>query len=135
MWWVGQIFDGLATKKKTHLVYFHCRLNLLSSSSFSSSTFHHQHRQAIDHCTFTDDLVITNIVSPEKEDVALSNDLDPKGSSVEAWLMSLEEKMRETIRDIMKAALADYLEVKMGEVVFGMVGEVVFGMMGCCWCR
>jgi len=81
-------------------------LLLLPSSSSSSSL------QAIDHCTFTDDLVITNIVSPEKEDVALSKDLDPKGSSVEVWLMSLEEKMRETIRDIMKAALADYLEVK-----------------------
>lgn len=56
-------------------------------------------------------MIITNIVSPEREEVALSTNLDPKGHSVEVWLMSLEEKMRETIRDIMKMALADYLEV------------------------
>ena len=68
--------------------------------------------EAVDHATFTDDLLITHIVSPEKEVVELSRELDPKGASVETWLLALEVECAETIRDIMKLALADYPEAK-----------------------
>ena len=68
--------------------------------------------EAVDHATFSEDLIITNIVSPEKEAIELSRPLDPKGSNVESWLMALEIESQESIRDIMKLALADYPEAK-----------------------
>jgi dynein heavy chain len=67
---------------------------------------------AVDHATFTDDLEIVNIVSPEKEMVELSRPVDPKGMNVESWLLALEVESQESIRDIMKLALADYPEAK-----------------------
>jgi len=66
--------------------------------------------EAIDHCKFSEDLLIKAMVSPEKELIDLSRVVDPKGQNVEAWLMMLEDEMRASIRDIMKLAIADYLD-------------------------
>ena len=59
---------------------------------------------------FEDDLRITKMYSGEGEEVALMEELYPRGN-VEDWMLRIEEVMKESLRIIIKKSLASYVEV------------------------
>ena len=59
---------------------------------------------------FEDDLRITKMYSGEGEEVALMEELYPRGN-VEDWMLRIEEVMKESLRIIIKKSLASYAEV------------------------
>ena len=65
--------------------------------------------EGIDKVKFLPDLQIDRIISPENEEVMLSDMINPVEKNVESWMLELEGMMRLSIRDVMKAAIEDYL--------------------------
>ena len=59
---------------------------------------------------FEDDLRITKMYSGEGEEVALMEELYPRGN-VEDWMLRIEEVMKESLRVIIEKSLATYHEV------------------------
>jgi dynein heavy chain, axonemal len=64
--------------------------------------------EGIDKVKFLPDLKIDRIISPEQEEVKLSEMIDPVEKNVEDWMLELEDAMRVCIRDVMEAAIEDY---------------------------
>ena len=64
--------------------------------------------EGIDKVKFLPDLKIDRIISPEGEEVMLSELIDPVEKNVEHWMLELEDSMRVCIRDVMEAAIEDY---------------------------
>ncbi len=59
---------------------------------------------------FEDDLRITMMYSGEGEEVALLEELYPRGN-VEDWMLRIEDVMKESIRQIIKRSLDNYEQV------------------------
>eukprot|EP00606_Chrysophyceae_sp_TOSAG23-5_P000662 GSChrysophyteH2.ASY1.ANO1.84.1 assembled CDS len=65
-------------------------------------------RSGIDKVRFLKDLKIDRIISPEGEEVMLSEMIDPVEKNVEHWMLELEMAMRVCITDVMESAVLDY---------------------------
>ena len=64
--------------------------------------------EGIDKVKFLDNLSIDRMISPEGEEVMLSEIIDPVEKNVESWMLELEGMMRLSIRDVMEMAIEDY---------------------------
>ena len=64
--------------------------------------------EGIDKVKFLPDLKIDRIISPEGEEIMLSEIIDPVDKNVEVWMLELEGAMRICIRDVMGKAINDY---------------------------
>lgn len=64
--------------------------------------------EGIDKVKFLGDLKIDRMISPEGEEIMLTEKLNPVGKNVEAWMLELEGMMRVAIRDVMGRAIQDY---------------------------
>ncbi|XP_061765226.1 dynein axonemal heavy chain 6 [Nerophis ophidion] len=78
---------------------------------------------------------ILNMVSPEREKVALTKGLKARGN-VEEWLCKVEEAMFNSLRQLSKAAIADYqLQSREEWVVSGFPSQVVLTISQMMWCK
>ena len=66
--------------------------------------------EGIDKVKFLDDLRIDRFISPEGEEIMMTEIINPVGKNVEHWMLELEGMMRISIRDVMGRAIADYTE-------------------------
>jgi len=67
--------------------------------------------EGIDKVKFLKDLKIDRMISPEGEEVMLSEVIDPVDKNVEHWMLELEEAMRVCLIDVMDRCIVDYTKV------------------------
>ncbi|XP_065895241.1 dynein axonemal heavy chain 1-like isoform X2 [Dysidea avara] len=77
---------------------------------------------------FEEDLAITKMFSAEGEEVPFTESLYPKGN-VEDWLLTVENVMRSSLKQIIKDSLDDYVQIPRTEWVLKWPGQVVIA--GC----
>ena len=66
--------------------------------------------EGIDKVKFLDDLRIDRFISPEGEEIMMTEIINPVGKNVEHWMLELEGMMRISVREVMGKAIADYTE-------------------------
>ena len=109
--------DYLETKRSVFARFYFLSndelLSILSESKEVKRVQPHLKKcfEGIDKVKFLPDLKIDRIISPEQEEVMLSELIDPVEKNVEAWMLELEEAMRVCIRDAMHKAILEYSEV------------------------
>jgi dynein heavy chain len=64
--------------------------------------------EGIDKVKFMNDLKIDRIISPEGEEIILSEKIDPVEKNVEVWMVELEQMMKESVKRVMGDAIVDY---------------------------
>ena len=64
--------------------------------------------EGIDKVKFLSDLTIDRMISPENEEMMLTEKIDPNEKNVEHWMLELEGMMRISVRDAMRRAIEDY---------------------------
>lgn len=107
--------DYLETKRSVFArFYFLSNDELLSILSESKDVMRVQPHlkkcfEGIDKVKFLEDLSIDRIISPEGEEVMMTEAVNPVGKGVEHWMLELEGMMRISIRDVMNEAIKDYL--------------------------
>jgi len=106
--------DYLETKRSVFTRFYFLSndelLSILSESKDIARVQPHLKKcfEGINEVRLDEDSVITHMVSPEGESVPFSHPIDPKGVSVEHWLVEVEKDMRVSIHDVMKDCIVDY---------------------------
>ena len=107
--------DYLETKRSVFARFYFLSndelLSILSESKDVKRVQPHLKKcfEGIDKVHFEFDLKITSFISPESEEVQVTEVIDPVGKNVEVWMLELEGMMRISIRAVMKKAIDEYL--------------------------
>lgn len=83
--------------------------------------------EGIHRLNFTSDLVITAMISAEKEEVKFVGAIKPLDARgmVEKWLIQVEQQMLNSLKDVINRAVVDYGQTKRREWVLKWPGQVI----------
>jgi dynein heavy chain len=89
--------------------------------------------EAIGKVTFTENYEVADMISPEGEVVPFVDNVVTKDANVEAWMGSLENEMREAVREAMALAIADYEHMERTEWVLTHTAQCVLNASQVYW--
>eukprot|EP00931_Biecheleriopsis_adriatica_P059471 TRINITY_DN3558_c0_g2_i1.p1 TRINITY_DN3558_c0_g2~~TRINITY_DN3558_c0_g2_i1.p1 ORF type:complete len:4446 (+),score=1220.06 TRINITY_DN3558_c0_g2_i1:273-13340(+) len=84
---------------------------------------------------FEEDLKISAMISPEKENVPFTTLVDPVAANgaVEKWLVQVEDAMIESLRDLFFQSRDDYVQVPFVDWVQRWAGQLIIGVFNLFW--
>ena len=91
--------------------------------------------EGINRLTFTKDLVITDMVSVEGEEIPMKNKIEPQkaNGAVEKWLLEVEGAMFESVHDVTGRGIDAYAKTDRKDWVISWPGMVVLVVTAMYW--